>query len=359
MINKLTTMNLKQIILLFLIVGMSATAQQKKRYKINTVAFYNLENLFDTINDPNKLDEKSPIMDMSPKERGIVYPKKIANMAKVISEIGVNPKFNKNMPAVIGVCEVENKDVLHDLINDPQLRKKDYDIIHFDSPDVRSIDVAFLYQKSLFKPLNFSKHELVIYDNNDPTKRIYTRDQLLVTGKLEGELMHFIVNHWPSRRGGEARSRPKRVAAAKLCKSIVDSLQTIDPYAKIIIMGDMNDDPFNESVKKVLQAQINKEDVEIKGIFNPMMRMMKKGMGTLAYRDALNIFDQLMYTKPFLDKDYSTFKLYKTGVFNPAYMVNKKGRYKGYPYRSFVGATFTGGYSDHFPVYSYLIREKK
>jgi len=359
MLNILTKMNFKKLLLLFLLIGFSVNAQQKKRYKLHTVAFYNLENLFDTINDPNKLDEKSPIMDMAPKERALVYPKKVANMAKVISEIGVNPKFNKNAPAVIGVCEVENKSVLHDLINDPHLRNKNYDIIHFDSPDARGIDVALLYQKKIFKPISYSKHELFLYDNNDPTKRIYTRDQLLVSGKFDGELMHFIVNHWPSRRGGEARSRPKRVKAAQLTKKIVDSLQTINPYAKIIIMGDLNDDPFNESVKKVLQAKINKEDVPLKGIYNPMMRMIKKGMGTLAYRDALNIFDQIMFTKPFLDKDYSTFKLFKTGIFNPTYMVNKKGRYKGYPYRSFVGATFTGGYGDHFPVYSYLIKEVK
>ncbi len=351
-------MKMKNYLLLFLMVGMSFTvlAQNKKRYKVNTVAFYNLENLFDTINDPNKLDEKSPLMEMSKKERGIVYPKKIKNMARVISEIGVDPKYSINAPAVLGVCEVENKEVLHDLINDPQLRDKDYDIIHFDSPDVRSIDVALLYQKKLFKPTNYSKHELLIYDDTTK-KRIYTRDQLLVSGKLEGEKMHFIVNHWPSRRGGEARSRPKRVAAAQLTKKLVDSLQTIDPYAKIIIMGDLNDDPFNVSVKKVLKAKANKEDVGLKGIYNPMMKMAKKGMGTLAYRDALNIFDQMMFTKPFLDKDFSTFKIYKTGIYNPAYMTNKKGRYKGYPKRSFVGATWTGGYGDHFPVYTYLIKE--
>lgn len=351
-------MKLRNLLLLILVVGMSANtyAQNKKRYKINTVAFYNLENLFDTINDPKKQDEKSPLMEMSTRERGQVYPKKIKNMARVISEIGVDPKYSKNAPAVIGVCEVENKDVLHDLINDPQLRDKDYDIIHFDSPDMRSIDVALLYQKKAFKPTNYSKHELLIYDDSSK-KRIYTRDQLLVSGKLDGEQMHFIVNHWPSRRGGEARSRPKRVAAARLTKKIVDSLQTIDPYAKIIIMGDLNDDPHNVSVKKVLNAKAEKEDVKLKGIYNPMMKMAKKGMGTLAYRDALNIFDQMMFTKPFLDKDFSSFKIFKTGIYNPAYMTNKKGRYKGYPKRSFVGATWTGGYADHFPVYTYLIKE--
>lgn len=351
-------MKLRNLLLLILVVVMSADtfAQAKKRYKINTVAFYNLENLFDTINDPKKQDEKSPLMEMSARERGQVYPKKIKNMARVISEIGVDPKYSKNAPAVIGVCEVENKDVLHDLINDPQLRDKDYDIIHFDSPDARSIDVALLYQKKLFKPTSYKSHELVLY-KGDTRERKYTRDQLLVSGKLDGELMHFIVNHWPSRSGGEARSRPGRIAAAKLSKKIVDSLQTVDPYAKIVIMGDLNDDPHNVSVKKILNAKAEKEDVKLKGIYNPMMNMAKKGMGTLAYRDALNIFDQMMFTKPFLDKDYSSFKIYKTGIYNPTYMTTKKGRYKGYPKRSFVGATWTGGYADHFPVYTYLIKE--
>jgi len=353
-------MKMKNLLLLFLVVsmGINVNAQNKKRYKINTIAFYNLENLFDTINDPTKFDERSPLMEMSEKERGLVYPKKIKNMARVISELGVDPKFSKNTPAVLGVCEVENRDVLHDLINDPQLRDKGYDIIHFDSPDERSIDVALLYQKKLFKPTNYVNHELILYDPNTE-KRNYTRDQLVVSGLLEGEKMHFIVNHWPSRSGGEARSRPGRISAAKLTKKIVDSLQTIDPYAKVVIMGDFNDDPFNVSIKKILNAKAEKEDVELKGIFNPMMKMTKKGMGTLAYRDALNIFDQLMFTKPFLDKDFSSFKIYKTGIYNPTYMSAKKGRYKGYPKRSFVGATWTGGYSDHFPVYTYLIKEVK
>ncbi len=332
---------------------------QKKQYKINTIAFYNLENLFDTKNDPNKLDEKSPIMEMNEKDRPAVYAKKLHNMARVISEIGVDKNSgNINSPAVIGVCEIENKNVLFDLINEPALKDKNYDIIHFDSPDARGIDVALLYQKKLFKPIDYSSHELLLYDDNTK-KRIFTRDQLLVSGKLEGEMMHFIVNHWPSRRGGEARSRPKRVAAAQLNKKIIDSLQTIDPNAKIVIMGDMNDDPFNVSVKKVLNAKADKSDVGLKGIYNPMMKMAKKGMGTLAYRDGLNLFDQIMFTKPFLDKDYTSFKIYKTGIYNPSYLTNKKGRYKGYPFRSFVGATFTGGYGDHFPVYTYLIKEVK
>ena len=193
---------------------LSVNAQEKKKFKINTVAFYNLENLFDTINDPSKNDEASPMMEIKA-DRDVIYKKKVHNMARVISDIGKD--FTKNTPAIIGVCEIENVNVLEDVVNDPLLLEKDYGIVHFNSPDNRGIDVALLYQKKLFQVTSRSTHTLKIYDDNTK-ERINTRDQLLVTGELEGEQMHFIVNHWPSRRGGEARSRPKRVAAAKLNK---------------------------------------------------------------------------------------------------------------------------------------------
>ena len=238
------------ISILFLSLFISAHAQDKK-FKIHTLAFYNLENLFDTINDPIKFDDYSPIMELKT-NRGDAYRRKITNMARVIAEIGKD--VTHNTPAILGVCEVENKDVLEDIVNDSTLLEKNYGIVHFDSPDSRGIDVALLYQKSLFTPISSSAHELKIYDTQTQ-KRITTRDQLLVSGKLEGDLIHIIVNHWPSRRGGEARSRPKRVAAAKLNKRILDSLQAHDPYAKVIIMGDLNDDPTNPSVKNVLKAK--------------------------------------------------------------------------------------------------------
>ncbi|WP_223032536.1 endonuclease/exonuclease/phosphatase family protein [Hanstruepera marina] len=328
-------------------------AQESKKFKIHTVAFYNLENLFDTINDPSKNDEASPIMEMNT-EIGEIYKKKVHNMARVISDIGVDD--TKNSPVIIGVSEVENRDVLEDVVNDPLLISKDYGIVHYDSPDRRGIDVALLYQKRFFTPINTSSHELVIYDDSS-RERIYTRDQLLVSGKLDGELIHVIVNHWPSRRGGEARSRPKRVAAAKLNKKIIDSLQTIDPYAKVIIMGDLNDDPINASVKDVLKAERHKEDVGLKGIYNPMEEFFKNGIGSNAYRDSWSLFDQIMITKPFLEKDYSTYQYYRAGIYNKNYLVNKRGRYKGYPLRSFADGNFTDGFSDHFPVYIYLIKE--
>ena len=345
------------ILFLLTLVYVNVNAQEKKKYKIHTVAFYNLENLFDTINDPLKYDEASPIMEMHEANRSEVYLAKVKNMAKVVADIG--KEDTNNSPAVIGVSEVENRQVLVDLVNDPQLLDKDYGIVHFDSPDARGIDVALLYQKALFKPTDTSSFELKIYDD-DTRERVYTRDQLLVSGKLDGELIHIIVNHWPSRRGGEARSRPKRVAAANLNKRIIDSLQSIDPYAKIITMGDLNDNPNNASLKEALKAESKKKKVGFKGIYNPFEDQFKKqGLGTTGYRDAWSLFDQILLTQPFLEKDYESFRYYKSGIFNKNYLTNKHGRYKGDPFRSFADGSFTDGFSDHFPVYVYLVKEVK
>ncbi|WP_375237809.1 endonuclease/exonuclease/phosphatase family protein [Aurantibacter sp.] len=328
-------------------------AQEKKKFKLHTVAFYNLENLFDTINDPEKNDEASPMMELNT-NRSEIYKKKVKNMARVLSDIGKD--MSNNTPAVIGVVEIENVEVLEDVVNDSLLLNKDYGIIHYDSPDRRGIDVGLLYQKRLFQPTSHSTHTLMLYDDQS-RERIYTRDQLLVSGKLDGEEMHFIVNHWPSRRGGEARSRSKRVAAAKLNKRLIDSLQAINPYAKIITMGDLNDNPNNASVKDVLKAERKIENVKFKGIYNPMIDFFKKGLGSNAYRDSWSLFDQIMMTQPFVEKDYKSFQFYKAGIFNKNYLVNKKGRWKGYPLRSFANGSFTDGFSDHFPVYIHLIKE--
>jgi hypothetical protein len=348
---------MKYLLKISLILSIAAVftmhAQEKKKFKLHTIAFYNLENLFDTINDPEKNDEASPMMELNT-NRSEIYKKKVHNMARVLSDIG-RDKSN-NTPAVIGVVEIENVEVLEDVVNDSLLLNNDYGIIHYDSPDRRGIDVGLLYQKRLFQPTSHSTHTLMLFDDQT-RERIYTRDQLLVTGKLDGEEMHFIVNHWPSRRGGEARSRSKRVAAAKLNKHLIDSLQAINPYAKIITMGDLNDNPNNASVKDVLKAQRKIKDVKFKGIYNPMIDFFKKGLGSNAYRDSWSLFDQIMLTQPFIEKDYKSFQFYKAGIFNKNYLVNKKGRYKGYPFRSFADGGFTDGFSDHFPVYVHLIKE--
>jgi hypothetical protein len=329
-------------------------AQGNKSYKINTIAFYNLENLFDYEDDPMTFDnDRTPDgKDHWTKE---IYHAKLKNMAKVIAEIGSD--LTGTTPAIIAVCEIENRRVLEDLLNQEPLLHKDYGIIQFDSPDRRGIDVGLLYRKKLFSPTNFEVHELLIYNDNDISKRIFTRDQLLVSGMLDGEKIHIIVNHWPSRRGGEARSRPKRIKAAKLNKKIIDSLFSIDPYAKIITMGDLNDDPLSSSVKDVLNTKKDRYSLKMKELFNPMENMFRKGLGTLAWRDGWNLFDQIIISSELMKKEYSSYRFYKAGIYNKSYLANSQGQYKGYPYRSFVNSSFTGGYSDHFPVFVYLIKE--
>lgn len=347
---------MKQISLLFLAIFLiNATVFSQKKYEIRTVAFYNLENLFDTENDTLIDDESSPIMAIKGNKEA-VYEQKLNNMAKVISEIGLAE--SNNSPVVLGVAEVENRKVLEDLIQTSFLNKKEYNIIHYDSPDLRGIDVGFLYQPAFFSPTHHETFELRLWDETG--MRIYTRDQLLVSGYLNGELIHFIVNHWPSRRGGEEASRNKREKAAYLNTEIIKKIRENEPNAKIIIMGDLNDDPINTSLKEVLKTKENKEEVLDGDIYNPTEEMFKRGENTLVYRDNINFFDQIMVTSPFLanDNDYTSFKMYKVMVFNPQYLTTQTGAYKGYPFRSFSSTGFIGGYSDHYPVYMYLIREQ-
>ena len=341
-------------IVIDILLSTAAFGQNVKQYKVNTVAFYNVENLFDYEDDPITFDD-----DRTPEGKDHwtqqIYEAKLANMAKVISEIGKD--VTGTTPALVGLCEIENLRVVEDLVNQAQLVEQDYGIVHHDSPDRRGIDVAFIYKKKLFTVTDHRAYELIIYDDQDRSKRVFTRDQLLVSGILDGEKIHVIVNHWPSRSGGEERSRPKRLKAAQLNKKIMDSLFSENPYAKIITMGDMNDDPTSPSIKNVLKAKDEREDMQIKELYNPMEEMVKKGMGTLAYRDGWNLFDQIIVSTELAKKDYSSYRLYKAGIYNKSYLANPRGRYKGYPFRSFSNG-FTGGYSDHFPVYIYLIKEK-
>jgi predicted extracellular nuclease len=338
------------------IISINSVAQEKRNFKIHTIAFYNVENLFDTINDVNKNDEASPIMEIK-FNRSEIYKKKVENMAKVIADIGFD-LINKS-PSIVGLSEVENRNVIEDLLNNKHLFNKNYDIVHYDSPDERGIDVGLIYNKNVFKVNSTKSHELIIYDNKS-SKRNYTRDQLVVSGLLDNELIHIIVNHWPSRSGGEERSRAGRMAAAELNKKIIDSLQDKYKNAKIITMGDFNDDPHDDSMKKILNAKKYIEDVKTNGIYNPMEVILSdQGIGSNAYRDVWQLFDQILVTEPFLNKKYDSYQFYKAGIFNKSYLINKAGRYKGYPFRSFSWGSFTGGYSDHLPPYIYLIKEIK
>jgi hypothetical protein len=346
----------KQIVVFLLILILPSLIFSQKKYDIKTIAFYNLENLFDTENDTLIDDEASPIMEIK-ENRLEIYQKKLNNMAKVISEIG--EVESKNSPVILGVAEIENKRVLVDLIETSYLKEKNYNIIHYDSPDLRGIDVGFLYQPTFFRPIHHETFELKLWEENG--MRIYTRDQLLVSGYLGDELIHIIVNHWPSRRGGEEKSRPTREKAAYLNTQIIEQIKLTDPNPKVIIMGDLNDDPINTSLKEVLKTKAEKDDVKEGDIYNPMEDMFKRGQNTLVYRDNLNLFDQIMFTSPLLTttKDFSSYKMYKTSVFNPQYLTTQTGKYKGYPFRSWGYEGFTEGYSDHYPVYIYLIKETK
>jgi len=362
------------IALLIVCFSFNGIYAQNKKFKVYTVAFYNLENLFDTINGPNNDEEWLP--NGTQHWTRAKYQKKLANLSRVIPEIGTGE--NPHAPVIVGCAEVENRGVLEDLVKQPGMIEKDYGVIHFDSPDKRGIDVGFLYQKKHFKPLSYKNIPLYIYENEQglnkkdkeegddkvevnvnldaKTRRIYTRDQLLVTGLLDGEEISVIVNHWPSRSGGEKKSSPFREAAGALNKKIIDSLYRINPNAKVITMGDLNDGPYNKSVKEALGAKGKKDDVKEFGMFNPMEQMSKDGIGTLAYRDAWDLFDQIIISEPLIRKDYSSLRFWKAGVFNKPYLIQSSGQYKGYPLRNSNGEV---GFSDHFPVYIYLIKEVK
>ena len=351
----LLIITMKRFLLFFILFVSTQLIFSQKKYQIRTIAFYNLENLYDTINDPTINDEASPIMEMKTYKTA-AYFKKINNMAKVLSEIGKTE--TNNSPVIIGVAEIENRTVLEDLLKTKYLKGKNYGIIQFNSPDLRGIDVALLYQQQFFKPTESEPFELKLWETNG--KRIYTRDELLVSGYLDGELIHIIVNHWPSRRGGEEASRNKREKAAYLDTQIIKKVRATDSNAKIIIMGDLNDDPINSSLKNVLKTKENKSQVANGDIYNPMEDLFRRGYNTLVYRDNLNLFDQIMVTSPFLTskKDYSTYKFFKANIFKPSYLTTQTGKYKGYPFRSWSSSGFTGGYSDHYPVYIYLIKNQ-
>ncbi|MCF8321693.1 MAG: endonuclease/exonuclease/phosphatase family protein [Flavobacterium sp.] len=363
-------------IILFFLWGILEFHGQSGKFMMHTVAFYNFENLFDTINNANNDDDWTP----KGNERWTSkkYNQKLKNLSRVLVQIGTNDQ-HKQAPTFIGGSEIENRGVLEDLVKQPQLVSSDYGVIHYDSPDKRGIDVALLYQKKYFKPTSFINIPLLIYRNKeadykkksieetddendidknetDNLKRVYTRDVLLVTGFLEGEEINILVNHWPSRAGGERKSSPFREAAGKLNKKIMDSIYKMNPKAKIILMGDLNDGTRNQSIKMGIGAKSKKSDVRQFGIYNPFEQMEKEGNATLYYRDSGHIFDQIMVSESLIQKDYSRFQYWKAGIFNKSFLIQKTGQYKGYPIRHSANEI---GFSDHFPVYIYLIKEIK
>lgn len=329
--------------------GLAQDAQ--KKVAVYAVAFYNLENLFDTINDPEKNDEQF-LPDGSYRWTSMKYNNKLENLSYAISKLATD-KYCPQGPAVIGISEIENRQVVEDLISTGKLAERNYGIAHYDSPDRRGVDVGLIYDKDQFELESSSSIRLHIPDRPD----FITRDQLVVTGRIAGERVHVIVNHWPSRLGGEKKSRPLRNAAAALSKHIADSLLTIDPQSKVIIMGDLNDDPNNVSCKEVLGAKKYPQEVEEGGYYNTMWQLFDKGIGSLAYNGSWNLFDQIIISGNMLGKDRSTLKYFKSEVFNRDFLKQSEGKYKGYPKRTHAAGVYLNGYSDHFPTIIYLAKE--
>ena len=308
------------------------------------IGFYNLENLFDTIDDPltNDAEFLPQGGNQWTAER---YEEKLANMSKVISLVA---KEYGNCVAM-GVSEIENERVMLDLVNHPNLKPLNYGVVHHDSPDRRGVDVALIYQKDRFTVLDVVPYRLY---TDDTTFR--TRDQLLVKGLIDGfDTVHIIVNHWPSKLGGEQRSMPKRIAAAELSKHISDSIMQANPAAKVMIIGDLNDNPNAKSILEYLGAKKKAKDTQVNQLFNPMYKLYMDGIWSYVYRDEPNVIDQIIISYGLLNAKKG-YKYAGVQIFRANFLLTKSGSYEGTPLRTFAAGTYLGGYSDHLPVYIIL-----
>ena len=328
-------------ILLLLFTYICTTAQNTA-----IIGFYNVENLYDTEDDP-LTDDSEFLPDGAYQWTPERYKQKLKNLAFAISEIG---KAQGGV-VVLGFSEIENERVLNDLVAQNALRDLHYKVAHHDSPDLRGVDVAFIYQGDRFNVIEQKPFTLTIPDK--PSFK--TRDQLLLVGVLDQiDTLYLIVNHWPSKRGGEASSAPLRMAAAKLTKSIVDSIQTVKPNAKILVMGDLNDNPNAKSIMNGLNAKGKMSDVKPGDLFNPMWQMYRDGIGSYAYQDSWDLIDQIIFTHALLNPKPKGYRFVSAHVFNANFLKTKSGSYQGYPFRTYAGGNYAGGYSDHFPVYIVL-----
>ena len=305
------------------------------------------------MNDPEVLDDE--FTPEGPKKwTQDKYDKKLHNMERVFFDIAA---INKDYPVVIGVSEVENRNVLEDIVAAPKLAPANYRIVHHDSPEARGVDVAFFYRADVFK----LEGEKAIRTIIPSLPNFKTRDILTMWGKIDGEDFLFMVGHWPSRLGGKEASEYKRIAVGEQMRSIADSVKQIRPDVKVVLMGDFNDDPTDPSITQGLGAKLKVKELQKGDYYAPYASMLKAGYGTLAYGDAWNIFDNIVVTENLVNDTTDKLKIQKApgskfygNIFKRHYMVQKEGQYKGYPLRTYVGNNFQGGYSDHFPVYIYI-----
>jgi len=309
----------------------------KKAKDSCAIAFYNVENLFDTRNNPHTFDDDF-LPDSNKKWNENRFRKKIKKLGRVIANIGRSE--TQQAPVLIGLAEVENEKVLQDLIQSKFLKEENYNYIHFDSLDERGIDTALLYREDCFS-VNFSKaHSFSIV--NETGDKDYTRDVLHVEGVIKDTTIHVLVNHWPSRRSGVSETAYKRMAASEKNKEVIAQIIKEDSEARIIVMGDFNDNPNNESVKNVMTC----------GLYNPMEILLTKYQGTLNYKGDWNLFDQILMSYNFLKPHSNSFQFQTAKIYHPKEIQQYKGRFKGNPFRTYLGNKYLGGFSDHFPVYT-------
>lgn len=334
-----------------------AVMEEKPIYTTYGIAFYNLENLFDTINSNGTYD-----LEFSPKGArkwdSEKYWAKVNKMAYAISQM-TTPE-TPDGPAVIGISEIENESVVKDLVNAEPLKGWNLKYVHHDSPDNRGIDVALLYNPKMFEVLSVTNTRLSAVP-------FATRDQMAVTGRLGGyDTLTVIVNHWPSRLGGQDKSEPNRIEAAKLSRHIADSLWEVNPNQHVIVMGDLNDDPNNRSVSMSpgLGAGSNPKNTKTHGFFNPWWDIWEPEFrGTLSYKGEWNLFDQIIISGTLIDnkKGKGTGNLiYKSAQINDFDFLKNPpdSPYAGTPHRTYGGGNWLDGYSDHFPTEIFLkVRE--
>lgn len=340
------------IVALFVIaVASLPVAAQQKRFEMYAVGFYNLENLFDTIHDEGKNDYEY-LPDGTNKWGTMKYVNKVKNMSEVLADMATD-MIPVGMAAV-GVSEIENSRVMQALIESEKLAPRGWKFIHVEGPDARGVDCALLYNPKLYQPYAYKLAPYLLENGSDEYR---TRGFLIVSGMMSGERVHMIVNHWPSRF---AKS-PARERAAVQVRELKDSLMAEHPDSKVIIMGDMNDDPDDKSMKTCLGAMRERKDLKNPSdLYNPWWNILREdGLGTLKYRGSWNLFDQLVFTANLVGKDRSTLKFYKPEIFSRSYMFQTDGKYKGSPKRTHASGIWLNGYSDHLPVIMYMVKEVK
>ncbi len=306
------------------------------------IGFYNVENLFDTIDIPEKIDEE---FTPSSQKRWNTerYFKKLNDLAKIVEAI--------KYPALLGLCEVENKTVIQDFISQTSLKKYNYNFVHFESPDARGIDVALIYQSKIFQVLSSDKIRIDFPKSVTGNEAYTTRDILHVKGVFgNNEILHVFVNHFPSRRGGLKESEPKRVYVAKQLKNAVDEIFSNNKNANILIMGDFNDETNNRSIAEVLNAQPSANNNTPTSLINCSAKMDDAGKGTYNFRGNWNMLDQIIVSNA-LTNNTNKLKVGNLGIFQEEWMMYKSERNGWTPNRTYGGPNYYGGYSDHLPIY--------